>query len=475
MDTVNHNREEPSRRPRQETAPASRNPAPAEGAKRRSGSAGEAKAASNRRPAPEGGQRRKDAPADARRQPSPQRKEAAGQRGETSRQTREAPRQPGQQKAAPARKITKGAGQKSGASKSAKPSGQTKKAPRRPEPPDDLSSKKRAYGNSKPKKKSAFAVLSQAVSATVKESADKRRARQERQGKRSKRDGKQPLPAVIYTQPQAFNRDRLLVQLITVTAVVVAFVVGLSVFFKVKHIRVSGAGVYTAWAVQEASGIKEGDNLLTFSRARAGAQIKANLPYVEKVSFGIRLPDTVNIIIEEEDVVYAIKDQDEQWWLINSNGRVVEQAKKGQSSNYTQIEGVALDHPLKDQTAVAVEAMAVAQNPAPDPTAETTEETVIPVNTVSGAQKLSTALQIVQALEDNDIVGDAASINVSHPQSITLWYGTRYQVNLGSSENLEYKIACMNSVIMNMQEYQSGVLDISFTVWPDQVGYTPFS
>ncbi len=490
MDTTKNNREEASRRPRQEASPNSRNQSPAEAPKRRPRPQEASQTSSKRRISPEeaAAPRHRPSPEEAaaskrpqteksERQPSParpQRQAAPGQKETAARRQREEEfrqgREPGQQKG----KTSKASNKEGRGAQASKAPAKTRKAPRRSEQTDDLSSKKRAYGNSKPKKKSTFAVLGQAISATAQQSAAKRRARQERQGKRSKRDSGQPMPAVIYTQPQAFNRDRLLVQLITVTAVVVAFVVGLSVFFKVRHIRVSGAGVYTAWAVEEASGIKEGDNLLTFSRARAGALIKANLPYVKNVSFGIKLPDTVNIIIEEEDVVYAIKDQDEQWWLINSSGRVVEQAKKGQASNYTQILGVALDHPLKDQTAVAVEAIAVAQEPAADPTAETTEP-VIAVPTVSGAQRLNIALQILQALEDNDIVGDAASINVTLNQSITLWYGTRYQVNLGDSANLEYKIACMNSVIMNMQEYQSGVLDISFTVWPDQVGYTPFA
>lgn len=332
---------------------------------------------------------------------------------------------------------------------------------------DDVSSKKRAYGNSKPKKKSAVVSLMESIEQSAKKSVEKKK---KSKGKRPK----QPTPAVIYTQPAAFNRNRLIVQLITVTAVVLALVIGLSVFFKVEHIYVSGAEVYSESSIIEVCGISKGDNLLTFSHARAAALIQANRPYVSEVRFGIKLPDTVNIIIEEENVVYAIKDQDEQWWLINSSGRVVEQAQKGQASNYTQILGVALEHPLKDQEAVAVEAQAVAQTPDPDPTGETTEPVVV-VPTVSGAQRLSIALQIVQALEDNDIVGDAASINVSQPQSITMWYGTRYQINLGDSGNLEYKIACMNSVILSMQEYDSGILDCSFTVWPDQVSYTPFS
>lgn len=490
MDTTKNHQEEAVRRPPREGAQTARNPQPVEAPRQPRRQAEVQTGQRPQQPKREQGAKAPEAP----RQAPPQKK--APQQEAAPRQRREAPqreaaptqkRRGAQKEAAPkqrqeALRQAKAAPQgkkpappKAGkaAAKPQKPAGKPRKAPRKPEA-DDLSSTKRAYGKSKPKKKSTVMQVGEALAATVQENNRKRRARLEAQGKRGKRKGQAPAPAVIYTQPQAFNRDRLLVQLVTVTAVVVAFIVGLSVFFKVGDIRVSGAEVYTPYSISEASGIKMGDNLLTFSRSRAGALIKANLPYVKNVSFGIKLPDTVNIIIEEEDVVYAIKDQDEQWWLINSNGHVVDQAQRGQATNYTQILGVALDHPLRDQPAMAVEAQMIAPDPTADPEEETLEEAVIgPL--VTGAQRLNTALLIVKALEANDIVGGAASVNVSQPQNITLWYGTRYQVLLGDDANLEYKISCMNSVILNMQEYQSGILDISFTIWPNQVGYTPFA
>ncbi len=333
--------------------------------------------------------------------------------------------------------------------------------------PDSVSTKKRAYGNSKPKKKSAFAVMRGMVKSSVQKSAAGRKNRQEkkrRSPQKRKRQG-QRTPAIIYTEPQAFNRSRFFLQLLTVTTVVVALVLGLSVFFKVETITVSGANVYDAWTVREASGISEGDNLLTFSRARAGALIKANLPYVKDVSFGIKLPDTVNIIIAEDDVVYAVKDANSQWWLINSSGRVVEQTTNSKATNYTQVLGVTLEDPAAGEKGVATESL-------PTQTDESGE--YIPI-TVTGAQRLSAALEILQALEDNDIVGSAASVNVASLEAITLWYGTRYQVNLGDSTNLAYKIACMNDAILQLSDYESGILDVSFSIWADQVGYTRFS
>ena len=137
--------------------------------------------------------------------------------------------------------------------------------------------------------------------------------------------------------------------------------------------------------------------------------------------------------------------------------------------------GVALQDPVPDERGVALESAPAAE----DATAETAAqgETVpasVPVTT-TGAQRLDAALQILKALEENDIVGSAASVDVSRIDDIILWYGTRYQVNLGDNTRLDYKIACMNAVIAQMSEYQSGILDCSFTIWPNQVGYTPFS
>ncbi|MDD5864228.1 MAG: FtsQ-type POTRA domain-containing protein [Firmicutes bacterium] len=324
---------------------------------------------------------------------------------------------------------------------------------------DDVPDRKRAYGNSKPKKKSALTMASEAFSAAK----QKRASRSSATGRKKKR-ASAPTPAVIYTQPLPFNRDRLIVQLLTVTAVVLAIVMGLSVFFKVETITVTGADTYSPWAVREASGISEGDNLLTFSKIRAASQIMANLPYVKGVRIGIKLPDTVNIMIEEESVVYAIKSGDGQWWLMDSNGRVVEQGNNAKAAACTQVLGVTLDNPVPNEQGIATEIT-------PTETNELGE--VIPVTT-TGAQRLTAALQILRALEDNDIVGDAASVDVTSAEDIILWYGTRYQVNLGDSTRLDYKVACMNDAILQMSDYQSGVLDISFTIWPNQVGYTPF-
>lgn len=416
---VEQSTQERSRRAAEQTAPEQRRRAPEQNAQERP-----------RRPAER----------DAQRRPARQ----------------EEPDRPAKREAQPRQR----AGEEAAARQRAKHSADSRRgAPRRKPVDDDVPNRKRAYGNSKPKKKSALTMLAETL-MSAKNRPKKRTSRRTESSR-----PKTPTPAVIYTQPLPFNRDRLIVQLITVTAVVLAIVMGLSVFFKVETITVTGADTYSAWAVREASGISEGDKLLTFSKIRAASQIMANLPYVKGVRIGIKLPDTVNIMIEEESVVYAIKSSDGQWWMMDSDGRVVEQANNAKAATATQVLGVTLEAPTVNEKGVATEMT-------PSETNELGE--LIPVST-TGAQRLTAALQILKALENNDIVGEAASVDVTSTEDIILWYGTRYQVNLGDTSRLDYKVDCMNDAILQMSDYQSGVLDISFTIWPNQVGYTPFA
>ena len=417
---VEQSTQERSRRAAEQTAPEQRRRAPEQNAQERP-----------RRPAEQ----------DAQRRPARQEK----------------PDRPAKREAQPRQR----AGEEAAARQRAKhPADSRRGAPRRKPVDDDVPNRKRAYGNSKPKKKSALTMLAETL-MSAKNRPKKRTSRRTESSR-----PKTPTPAVIYTQPLPFNRDRLIVQLITVTAVVLAIVMGLSVFFKVETITVTGADTYSAWAVREASGISEGDKLLTFSKIRAASQIMANLPYVKGVRIGIKLPDTVNIMIEEESVVYAIKSSDGQWWMMDSDGRVVEQANNAKAATATQVLGVTLEAPTVNEKGVATEMT-------PSETNELGE--LHPGDDAPRAQRLTAALQILKALENNDIVGEAASVDVTSTEDIILWYGTRYQVNLGDTSRLDYKVDCMNDAILQMSDYQSGVLDISFTIWPNQVGYTPFA
>ncbi len=333
---------------------------------------------------------------------------------------------------------------------------QTRQNPRKQEP---SAAGKRANPGRKPpvredRKKSA---------AGKEKAADRKRQEHTRRRRTSKaavpKRQKKPTPDVVYTPAIPMTRGRLLLRLATVVAVVLALTFSISIFFKVQTITVSGTEKYTPWQVAQASGIAEGDNLLMLSKPKASGRIQVALPYVDEVRFRIELPGTVHIEVRELDAVYAVRDSENNWWLMTAQGRLIEKTDNAGAGERTMLTGVVLEKPVAGETAVARE--------------EQSEET--PVVTTA-AEKLSTALSIFQYLEQNGILGEAASLDVSDLGNMELWYGQKFQVSLGDATQLSYKITCMKAAIDSPRmKYESGVLDVSFTIMPDQVMYTPFA
>ena len=247
--------------------------------------------------------------------------------------------------------------------------------------------------------------------------AEQRRKSEERAKARKAEEAKRKhRPEVTYTQPVPISLNQMLMKILIVVAVVVAVTLGLSVFFKVEKVMVHGNKAYSAYTVQEAGGIEIGSNLLSLNNTRACGKIMAALPYVDNVRIGIKLPDTVNIYVEEIDVAYAITTKDGTNWLMTSGGKVVEQIDSGIASSYTKIEGVYLDSPAPGEQARAVE---VIVETTPDEGNGPTEESEPVI--ITGAARLAAALDILEQLERNDIVGEAASIDVGSLSNIELW------------------------------------------------------
>lgn len=279
-----------------------------------------------------------------------------------------------------------------------------------------------------------------------------------------RRSARRPSPDVVYVQPMPFNRGRFILCIGIAVAVVLAVLFGMSIFFKVddKNILVSGTEKYSVAQIVEAAGIDDGENLFSISEARISSRIIDQLPYVKHARVGIKLPDTVKIEIEELEVVYSVEAADGSWWLIRSDGRVIEKTNSADAQLYTRLLGVKLKEPVVGEPAEAMQ-----------PITETPEGETEPV-TVRASEQLSAASTVMQYLEDSGIIGEMASIDVTNLGDVQLWYGKEYQILLGDMMEMSFKIRTLKATLEQVGQYQSGVLDISFTVWPDRVGYTPF-
>jgi cell division septal protein FtsQ len=271
--------------------------------------------------------------------------------------------------------------------------------------------------------------------------------RQNRERRQAQPQPKRSEPAVVRTQPKPFDRRHLMLKIWTIVAVVLAASIGLSIFFRVDEITVTGCDKYSAWSVSEAAGIQMGDSILFFGKATASSRIMDALPFIKSVRFRIKLPGSVDIIIEEAPVGYAVEAADGSWWLLTADGKVAQQTDAVNAQNNTIIKGVNLADPKLGETAKAYQSQ---------------ED-----GAVTGADRLSAALHLAQLLEKNEIMGTMRYIDVSNLQQIQLWYKNQYSIALGDQQEMETKIATVAAAIPKIGSFQTGVMKLvkDGTVW----------
>ena len=97
------------------------------------------------------------------------------------------------------------------------------------------------------------------------------------------------------------------------------------------------------------------------------------------------------------------------------------------------------------------------------------------METVNAAEQLMVAINIIGHLENNGVVGEVTKIDVSDLFNIEVTYEDRYDVQLGDASQMDRKVRSMVEAVAQMSDYQRGVLDVSFTIWLDKVGYTPLT
>ena len=230
---------------------------------------------------------------------------------------------------------------------------------------------------------------------------------------------------------------------VTMLAVVAAVVLVMVIFFRIKHIDVVGNTYYTAGEIAAASGVELDDNLLTLNKAAAAARIRADLRYVSEVQIKRSLPNRIIITVSEFEVTYAIRDGAGQWWLINREGRVMEQADAQSAKEHMQVQGVTIQ--------------------VPEPGGYIHPESPEGADQTEIEAKKDAVLTMLELLEQSPFAKSIVTLDVGTSYDICLWYGTQYQIKLGNTEQIEYKMQYLQGVLNSLEPYQSGVIDLTFT------------
>jgi len=230
-----------------------------------------------------------------------------------------------------------------------------------------------------------------------------------------------------------------------VAALLVLFIVifGVSVFFRVTKIEVTGSARYTDDEIIAASGVEIGDNLFLLNGDAAARRITAAMPYISAVHIGMGIPDTAVLEITES-VAFAAIQNGNDYWKVDSSGRILERTDYSGSSGLIRVTGLKLATP-KEGAKITV---------------ESTYET-----------QLTYTLNILAALDGAEIGGDVSSLDVTNISAITFVYKNILTVRFGSGENAADKVYFLLSAIekKNLHDYK-GTIDVSkddeITVFP---------
>jgi len=212
-----------------------------------------------------------------------------------------------------------------------------------------------------------------------------------------------------------------------------ALVFGMSVFFRVSNIEVSGADHYTKSEVVEASGLKTGDNLMFINREAVQNRLSSKLIYIGTVTVSRKLPNKVIIDISESGTVACVQT-DEGSWLIDKNCKLLEEFSTTDTASYIQINGISAVKPQKGSL------MSVSQEDKP---------------------KEDCLSNILCAMSDNNMLPDVSSIDVSNVTNAEFKYVNRFTVKLGINENLDYKFELLIGVVSKLNADDTGTIDLS--------------
>ena len=223
-------------------------------------------------------------------------------------------------------------------------------------------------------------------------------------------------------------------KIIVMLAVVAAIVLGVAIFFRVNQIQVQGNKIYSQEQVAKISGVEIGDNMLTMNRAAVVGNVYANLPYVQKVSVGRVLPDTVIIRVQESEIAGLVKSDTGSSWYVNSQGRILGSSLENFEGQVVELTGFTLVAPSVGSDAVA---------------------------SVGMEENMHAAFGVLTQLEGTGLIEMTTVISADKSFDLRIFCGDRFEVQMGGSDNLEYKIWCLEEVVNRLEDYQTGIIDLT--------------
>lgn len=228
------------------------------------------------------------------------------------------------------------------------------------------------------------------------------------------------------------RRFGFLYKTLAAIALLVALVMGATVFFRVEEIVVQGNERYSAQQIIQATGIVQGDNLFGMNKFKTAYQIRRQLPYIEGVNIRRGWPDALIITVSECRPAARLAAQEGEW-LISTSGKVLELSKRDRA-DIIRLDGLHAVQPEAGMPLVVREEE------------QTRGEGV---------------LTLLQALEQNGMIEKVTRIDAASVSKTMMDYDGRFTVKLPVNGDFSYLLRAMDAAVNSLEEYEKGTLDLT--------------
>lgn len=230
---------------------------------------------------------------------------------------------------------------------------------------------------------------------------------------------------------------------IAVLLIIIIIIFGISVFFRISVIEVTGAKKYTEEQILSVSGIQKGDNLLFVDTKASIENIGSSLPYLNEIIVDKIIPDKIVIRVTESQPI-ATLSYNGDWWILDQKARVLEKTDYAGASEKIEISGI-------------------------DPASVAEGRTIFVAD--EQQTKLQYLINVLSAIYAAEMAPEVNTLDVSNIGNISFTYANRFTVIMGSGENAEYKLSMMENVIMALNPDDKGKIDLSRDDEPHFVPY----
>ena len=212
---------------------------------------------------------------------------------------------------------------------------------------------------------------------------------------------------------------------IIILLLVIGITLCFTVFFPIEKISVAGSKIYLAEEIIGICPIKTGDNMFAFSSEKLENEIRNKLPYILEVKVQRSLKGNLNLKVRDGKEKLCFEN-DKTFYTVGEDGFVINSYAE-LPNNLILIKG--MDAKFKVGNYISYE-------------------------NEKKQKILEKLLSFAQQSKINEI-------DITEEYSISIVSDNRFDVSLGTSNNLEEKMAHLNSMVAKIGEEKSGKINLS--------------